>query len=593
MGKTSKQRAGRTRKNQTRRRAIPKSRRPIDLQATSRRASGSLSLECPEAGLVEPQLPGGAETHRDTAAAVEALLLGATVGTIIVGLSLATIPSFVDNGLRHAAALAGCLGALGLGLRLPQNVIVWLSARVWHQMAERLRSPRRRAALLDEPSADRPFNWTAMSVCCLLAGIATVVAPLICRATAAFYDWLHVRFVWSYWPETVLQALLTGATGMIPLGVIGLACSCAHRLKDAHGQWEPRTAGWMVLGAAMGVLAATVLTQHLRRPELTVAAASLPAFVASLLAATAGPSQRRCKGTKRPDASQFLPTWSDRWPTLVRGTIVATGAGGAWAVALWASRWDVSSLGGCARLTVAVSMMGAGFLIGCRGKTRAPQTIGRLGVACAWAGVVLGSAMAWSNRLPGDYVWPATISLFSIGVALGFGHRMLLDRVAHPATAGLTIWSRSILLTALVVALGVPLWVKHLGHSSAFALAALGLLALGGTLIIHEPHGSTRKRRFRLCGVFGAVACMILLAPYGVPPRDRLRATDRSGTLHAGFPAHGHPSGPIASRGTADKHGDKGPRPQQTGAPMTSSPPGTSSGLQLDPIAHKGGPTSE
>ncbi|UCG31648.1 MAG: hypothetical protein JSU68_08265 [Phycisphaerales bacterium] len=573
MGKTSKQRADRARKNQTRRRAMPKNRRPIDLQATKRRASGSLSLEYSEADLVEPQLPGGAETRRNAMAAVEGLLLGATVGTIIVGLSLATVSSFVDHGLRHAAALAGCLGALALGLRLPQNVIVWLSARMWHRIAGRLRSPRRPAALLDEPSADIPFNWTAMSVCCLLAGIVTVVAPLMCRATAAFDEWLHIHFVWSYWPDTVLQALLTGVTGMIPLAVIGLACSCAHRLKDTDGQWEPRTAGWIVSGAALGVLAATVLTQHARRPELTVAAASLPAFVASLLAATAGPSQRKCRCINSTDASPFLPTWSDRWPTLLRGTIVATGAGGAWAVALWASRWDVSSLGGCARLTAAVSMMGVGFLIGCRGKTRGPQTIGRLGVACAWAGVVLGSAMAWGNRMPGDYVWPATISLFAIGVALGFGHRMLLDRVAHPATAGLTIWSRSILLTALVVALGVPLWVKHLGHSSAFALAALGLLALGGTLIIHDPHGSTRKRRFRLCGVFGAVACMILLAPYGVPPRDRLRATEQSVTLHAGFPAHRYPSSPIAGRDRADNHGDKGPRPQQTGTLMTSSPP--------------------
>jgi hypothetical protein len=528
MGKTSNQRVGRSRKKQTRRRAASKSRRPIDLQAPSRRASGPFSLAYSEAGLAEPQLPGGAETRRDTMAAVEGVLLGATIGTVIVGLSLATIVSFVDNGLKHAAALAGCLAALALGLRLPHNLIVWLSARWWHRITGGLSSPRRQAALLEEPSTDRPFNWTAMSVCSLLAGMATLVAPLMCRGTAAFYEWLHIHFVWSRWPETVLQAVLTGAAGMVPLGVMGLACSCAHRLKDADGQWEPRTAGWIVSGAAGGVLAGSALTQQLRRPELIIAAASLPAFVASVLAATAGPSQRKSKDTKGPEVCHFLPMWSDRWPTLLRGAIVATGAGSAWAAALWASRWDLSSLGGCIRLTGVLCAMGTGFLVGCRRKRCVPPTIGRLGVACAWAGVLLGLAMAWANRLPGDHVWPATISLFAIGVALGFGHRMLLERVAHPATAGLTVWSRSILLAALAVVFGVPLWARHLGYSSAFAFAALGLLALGGALIIHEPSCSPRKRRFRLCGVFSAVACMILVGPYGVPPRDRSPAKDQS-----------------------------------------------------------------
>jgi hypothetical protein len=37
-----------------------------------------------------------------------------------------------------------------------------------------------------------------------------------------------------------------------------------------------------------------------------------------------------------------------------------------------------------------------------------------------------------------------------------------------------------------------------------------------------------------------------------VPPRDRLPTNDQSATLHAGFGAQRHPSGPFASRSRVD-----------------------------------------
>ena len=62
-----------------------------------------------------------------------------------------------------------------------------------------------------------------------------------------------------------------------------------------------------------------------------------------------------------------------------------------------------------------------------------------------------------------------------------------------------------------------PVAIQILGRRATLMVLALSMLALGGTLIIHEPSYSPRTRRVRLCVVFGSIGAMIALAVIAVP----------------------------------------------------------------------------
>ena len=70
--------------------------------------------------------------------------------------------------------------------------------------------------------------------------------------------------------------------------------------------------------------------------------------------------------------------------------------------------------------------------------------------------------------------------------------------------------ARLLVCGALVVWVGAPVTIHYMGERAALATLAVFMVALGGTLVIHEPTGSTRSRRVRLWAVFGAIALMIL-----------------------------------------------------------------------------------
>ena len=61
-----------------------------------------------------------------------------------------------------------------------------------------------------------------------------------------------------------------------------------------------------------------------------------------------------------------------------------------------------------------------------------------------------------------------------------------------------------------MVCLDAPLAQGMVGKPATLVMLALSLLALGGTLIIHEPGFSPRTRRIRLCVVFAVIGDIVV-----------------------------------------------------------------------------------
>ena len=93
----------------------------------------------------------------------------------------------------------------------------------------------------------------------------------------------------------------------------------------------------------------------------------------------------------------------------------------------------------------------------------------------------------------------------------------MLSRVAFTSAAGATILARMLVCGALMVWIGVPIAQRLVGGPATLMILALSLLALGGTLIIHEPSQSPRTRRARLCALFALIGVMIVVSLF--PPR--------------------------------------------------------------------------
>lgn len=263
------------------------------------------------------------------------------------------------------------------------------------------------------------------------------------------------------------------------------------------------------------------------RADLTLIAAALPALLVALLCAGGGPARPAIPAAGPGPAPSPLPMWSDRWPTLLRGSIVLVGCGAAWAITAWTSLPAVMGSAGAIALPALFAAFGTGILGGSRAKRCGLRSIGGFGVACAAVGVITASvtfvALGAYRGAAGTALVAACISLGGLGFALGYGHQTLLHRVASRSAVGATILGRLFVGSALLTWIAAELPTGLLTVAPSLAMLALLLTALGGALIIHEPAYSPRTRRVRLCGVFAAMVGMIILAPRSEDPRAQER----------------------------------------------------------------------
>ncbi len=465
-------------------------------------------------------------SRQSVSAAGVSTLLGVATGAMVTGLGATFGASFAaaEGTAAHVdqTVVAVALILLAIGVRVPQRFALWLCMLAWRRYLQRGRRSDVTDVVLGVGSADRPLYWMVLSVVTLAAGVAAALLPLSLALAAVAYGWMQTHFLWSVGALVLLQAAVVFLVGFAPLTLLGLGVSCVHHLSCPYGRWETRATAWLVIGAALGVLAGTWLSQTAVRIELIVMGSSLPAFLASLVCVAS--SGRSGGDPQDQPCTPLAPLYSDRWPTLLRAGIVAVGGGGACAVAAWAGLEVAEARLGILWTPVMLVSVGLGVLAGCRTKRAARRSIGGFGVASAVAGV--GVAVGSFGRAGAFGAGPAGSlalvcwGLSAIGFATAYGRQVLLNRVASRSSEGAGILARILVCCALTVWVLFPVVRRVLGMQATEVLLALSLMALGGILIIHEPGFSPRTRRLRLCAVFASIGAMLLLAR-STPQADR------------------------------------------------------------------------
>ena len=144
------------------------------------------------------------------------------------------------------------------------------------------------------------------------------------------------------------------------------------------------------------------------------------------------------------------------------------------------------------------------------------RTIGGFGAACNVAGVVVAIGVvarsSSSGRAGATESILACAALVGIGFATAYGRQTLLIRVASRSSAGAVELGRLLVCAGLTLLVGAPLAVHFFGPTAALIMLAVSLVALGGTLVIHDPVGSPQTRRIRLAALFVSMGTMLLLS---------------------------------------------------------------------------------
>lgn len=454
-------------------------------------------------------------------AAVVSVLLGMTCAMMTVGLMARFRGAIGSPQHTSGAVFCAVFIAMAIGVRVPRQFAIWVSAFALRRFM--VRRPRGGPSTTgpDPTGTDQSLHWLVLSVVALLAGILTAVLPMGTTAALDVYAWLIDRFVWSAVPFLALQLLIVFICVFLPGAALGLAAAFAHRLSCPHGTWQTRATGWLLIGASIGVAVASTISAFRARPDLILVAASLPSLAAALLAGLA--SSAHLKTTPHPlDADPaMLPQWSDRWPRLLRTSIIAVGGSAACTVAIWIRVMQDARGADFLPVCAMLFALGVGILVGGWSKLPRVRSIGGFGTACLVAGIDAACGSVVANHAASiPAVWShvtACASVAIIGFAVAYGRQTLLRRVASRPAAGATILGNKLLCCALTVWVGVPAALMLVGAEATLILVAVSLVALGGALIIHEPGYSRRTRAARVFAVFGSIAAMIVGILYASP----------------------------------------------------------------------------
>ena len=492
-------------------------------------------------------------------AALVAVMLGIATAMVVVGLSARFQVVFADAGGQPSVVVGAALFALAVGVRVPHRFAVSVCTAAWRRFVRKGTTSELAGALIHHGAPDRALYWLVLAVIALAAGVAITLLPLSVSTVSAFYEWMNAHFLWSKAPLALLQTFTAFAAGVIPLAALGLSISCAHHLCCRFAQWEVDATAWILLGAAVGALLATRAIESMIAADPFLIAASLPALLVSIAAAFLGASgdQSILRPVEPPPAP--LPLWSDRWPTLLRASIVAVGGGSACAVYVWIDPMAQNSasviLSAAKNLPASLLIaLAIGLLGGARMNRPGRRTIGGFGAACNVAGVVVAIGAATcsssSGRADATVFILACAALVGIGFATAYGRQTLLIRVASRSSAGAVELGRLLVCAGLTLLVGAPLAVHFFGPTATLIMLAVSLVALGGTLVIHDPVGSPKTRRIRLAALFVSMGTMLLLSLLptnrNVGPPDSGSPTDDRNPVAPKVPA-AQPTDPASN----------------------------------------------
>lgn len=451
-----------------------------------------------------------------------AFFLGTTAATVISGLTLVFDIALRENPALKAFAPSGVtivstsLLALAVGIRVPQRIAIWVGRFARRHVVRDGSEQPAPDAVVRPGAPERKLYWTAFSFVSLAAGVSVALLPVWVLAVLRVDACMHAHFVWSHVPLATLNLGVSFLAGFIPLALLGLALSCTHHLCCPHGQWDTRATAWALVGAGVGIGLVDRWTVSTGKMPPMLIAAAIPPLLLAIGAAWLGSNGDSCAPPAVDTATDPLPTSSDRWPTLLRASIIAVGGGSVCAMTVaadWLSGGDAT---GFRVLSPLVLATGIGIALGARSRQAIPHTIGAFGMCCAFAGVAVGFmtyALAVGSAVRLWLAIPlAMCGTAAIGYATSYGRTVLLSRVARRSSAGARTLTYQLICAAATVMFAVPLAVYFFREPATLMLLSMSLIALGGLLVIYEPSYAPRVRRARLKAVYGSLAAMILLA---------------------------------------------------------------------------------
>lgn len=477
--------------------------------------------------------------------AIVAGLFGASTAMVIAGLYGELEATF--GGLAREHILAGAFLALAVGVRVPQRLTMWAFAILWERVIARNRSTNVSNLLVARGSADRPLYWIVLSGIALLAGVTIAVLPGTIALVSAFYAWLQVHFVWSAMPLDMLHVALAFGVGLAPLMTLGLALSCAHHMSCQFGRWDIRATGWQLLGASVGAWCyAESASRHVSARTLLVVA-SIPALLVALLAAGVF-SKYRENHPLNVDDADTLPMRSDRWPTLLRASIVIVGGCAALCAAiachLILTTHDLHPRIGSVIVPLALMLLGIGVLLGCRVKPPGTRTLHGFGLCTVTSGgaaVIASLALARVTQggLTGEMLASGAM-LVILGFTTGYGRQLLMASVASRSSEGSKMTARLLIWVALAVGIFVPV-ARVLGvQAELIVVTAMGLLTLGGVMMACDPFGVVWTDRVRSGAiVMSLVVLALMVTGKHSPWRPLVPPTDLS-ALETATPSQNH-----------------------------------------------------
>jgi len=421
------------------------------------------------------------------------------------------------------AVVAAAMIALAIGVNVPQRLAVSVCTLAWTAVRSSTAFGEGLGHGSANPASDRSLHWIVVSVLALAGGVATMLLPFLAGWTSSVRAGLDATFLWpapmGLLPDTFLAFLTCAA----PIVLLGVAWCGLHHLSSPVGDWSAGSTAWALIGGGASLALPAETLAHLSQSNVLLAGAALPVLGIPLLVAVVGERGSAASAAGRtsdPDA----PTLRDRWPRLLRIAIVAIGGGGACVTLVWSKQATMLGAPDFLVPGIAAAAGGAGLLIAARTSSVAPSMAG-LGVRGAIAGVLtaLGtqSFLAAADRPLALRLGPTWVALLAVGYAVGYGRSLLLARVASRSVAGAAELSRFWLCVAITVLITGPAAIYFFGRHATLMMVALSLVALGGTLVIHDTNDSPRRRKERLGVVFACLSGMVLLALMNTPALGR------------------------------------------------------------------------